>query len=346
MRKELLGLLLCPNCEQGTWEIRSQELAGGGVARSGDLVCLACGSCYVVEDGILDLLPRPPESVLRERAGWERFLQRASEELAEGWILSLPKVDASVTSNAQSIAHWKRQADNFYRLVDLLDLTGRERVLEIGAGRCWASAHLARLGHEVVALDVVRGRAAGGLETGEVYLRQGTPYFDRVLASMEGLPFRPQSFDLVLSLASIHHSPDLELVAAESARVLKAGGRLAMASEPCISIFKEKRVNNLETNAGINEHTYNVVDYRRAFGRAGLKARYFIPGALVAMLEGDGQAQPHGFKAQVFGLARRAWSNPRLRRALNTQAANTVGLLLFEYGVTAVAEKPAGGEAR
>jgi len=311
------------------------------------LVCLSCRSRYAISEGILDLMPDPSDTALKERAGWERFLEGASEELREEWILSLPRVDASVTSRANNIAHWKRQADNFDRLLEILKLSGGERVLEIGAGRCWASASLARQGCQVVALDVVRDKRAGGLATGSIYLQHGTPYFDRVLDGMESLPFRPATFDLVLSVASIHHSPHLERVVGECARVLRPGGQLAMTSEPCISVFKEKLVRNAETEAGINEHTHNVLDYGRAFRGAGLQARCFLPGALLAMLQqGEVPAGSGRVRSWLFGLARRAWWQAPLRAMLQSQAVNGAGLLFFEYGLTAVAQKPLDGGQR
>jgi len=347
MREQLLESLICPGCGGGTWDLLSSERTGTGTVQSGELVCLSCRSRYTISEGILDLMPDPPEPVLRERAGWERFLEGASEELAEEWILSLPRVDASVTSKVDSIAHWTRQADNFDRLVDVLKLSGGESVLELGAGRCWASASLARQGCQVVALDVVRDKRAGGLATGSIYLQHGTPHFYRVLAGMEALPFRPATFDLVLSVASIHHSPHLDGVVAQCARVLRPGGRLALTSEPCISVFKEKRVHNAETEAGINEHTYNLMDYRRAFRGAGLEARYHLPGALLAMLqEGEVPAGSGRVGSWLFGLARRAWRQAPLRAMLQSQAVNGAGLLFFEYGLTAVAQKPFHGRDR
>jgi SAM-dependent methyltransferase len=344
MREQLLESLMCPSCGSGTWDLRSGGLTAAGTVLNGELICLSCRSRYAIEDGILDLLPDPPESILRERAGWERFLQGASEELTEEWILSLPRVDATVTSNAQSITHWKRQADNFFVLMDHLGLGGKERVLEVGAGRCWASALLARQGCRVVALDVVRDQRAGGLETGSIYLEHGTPYFSRVLASMEKLPFRRGGFDLVLSVASVHHSADLDQVVCECARVLTPGGRLALTSEPCARILRDKLVDNAETEAGISEHTYNLMDYERAFREGGLRPTYYLPGALLTMLR-EGQVPPGSGRVRswLFGLARRAWRNARLRAVLQSRAASRVGLFLFEYGLTAVAQKPVDG---
>lgn len=339
MREELLESLVCPACETGSWQLKSQRTSVTEVIEKGQLICTTCGARYLISDGIVDLLPEPDDMIRRERAGWERFLKQSPEELDEAWLLALPRIDESVSSNSESIAHWRRQADNFENLIHHLNLSGRERVLELGAGRCWASAYLARRGCEVVALDVVRAENAGGLEAGRVYLERGTPYFDRVVASMEKLPFRQGTFDLLLSVASIHHTAFLDQVVGECARALRPGGNLALTSEPCIRVFKERQVHNLETQMGINEHVYNILDYRRAFGKAGLRAAFYLPGALVAMLtEGELRTKPGGFKERLFGLARRMWRSKVMRRLLCSQPANFVGLLFLEYGVTAIAE--------
>lgn len=347
MREQLLESLICPACEGGSWRVERDDPPGAEIVHKGGLICAACGAGYRITDGILDLLPQPEDVILRERAGWERFLQGAGEEFEEDWLLALPRIDERVSANADSIAHWRRQADNFEYLVGRLNLSGSESVLEIGAGRCWASAYLARKGCQVVALDVVREVKAGGLETAAVYLNHGTPCFDRVLASMERLPFRERTFDVILSVASIHHSGLLDRVVAECGRILRAGGKLALTSEPCIRIFKEKRVQNEETEAGINEHVYNLLDYRRAFEGAGLQATYYLPGALVAMLsEERSSAQTSRLKPRLFGVARLLWRSDALRKAMSLRPANLLGLLFLEYGLTAVAVKEGGIGAR
>lgn len=347
MREQLLDMLICPGCGGGTWTVERCESLGSGNIERSELICLSCAARYAIDRGIVDLLPQPDETVLRERAGWEKFLQGAGEELDEAWILALPRINENVSANPRSTIHWKRQADNFFGLMQLLGLRGDEKVLELGAGRCWASAHLARMGCQVVALDVVKSSRAGGLDTGDVYLEHGTPYFERVLASMEKLPLRPGTFDLVLSMASIHHSPLLNQVVSQCARVLRPGGRLALTSEPCIRLFGDKRVQNEETEAGINEHAYDLLDYRRAFRTAGLQARFVLPGAVEAMLrEGEHVSGAGRMKSLLFGFTRQLWRGAWLRRALRSQPANLVGLLFLEFGLTAVARKPMGSERR
>jgi SAM-dependent methyltransferase len=157
---------------------------------------------------------------------------------------------------------------------------------------------------------------------------------------MERLPFAQDTFDLVLSVASIHHSPLLDRVVGEASRVLRPGGRLALTSEPCLRVFKEKRVDNEETRAGISEHVYNVLDYRRAFQRGGLKPSFHLPGAVLVMLEEhDRRPEIGGWREKLFVLARNLWRSGALRRMIGSQPANLLGLLFLEYGLTAVAEK-------
>jgi hypothetical protein len=114
-----------------------------------------------------------------------------------------------------------------------------------------------------------------------------------------------------------------------------------------LAIWKEKRVDNEETRAGISEHVYNVLDYRRAFGQSGLEARFSLPGAVLAMLQE--QRTPGGvgrLRERLLGLGRAMWGNSALRRVVRSRWANLLGLLFLEYGLTAVARKRAKVRAR
>jgi hypothetical protein len=66
---------------------------------------------------------------------------------------------------------------------------------------------------------------------------------------------------------------------------------------------------------------------------------------VVAMLDGDeGTPEAGRVRSSLFSLARRLWKGAWPRKMLRSHWANLAGLLFLEYGLTAVARKPAGTE--
>src|SRR5215218_10387973 len=112
---------------------------------------------------------------------------------------------------------------------DLADLRGGESVLDLGSGSGMdvfaAAVQVGPLG-SVVGVDFTseqlakarRLAVAGGFD--QVELREGR---------IERLPVEDESTDCVISNGVINLSPDKEAVFAEAARVLRPGGRLAIA---------------------------------------------------------------------------------------------------------------------
>jgi SAM-dependent methyltransferase len=112
------------------------------------------------------------------------------------------------------------------RLVESADLQADWRVLDVATGSGNAALAAARCGCEVVGVDYVpalleRGRARADAEGLAVDFRQG---------DAESLPFPDRSFDAVLSIYGAMFAPDHERTASEILRVLRPGGRLAMAN--------------------------------------------------------------------------------------------------------------------
>jgi predicted O-methyltransferase YrrM len=101
------------------------------------------------------------------------------------------------------------------------------RILEIGAGRGWASRALAADGHRVVATDLLDDPHIG---LGSA-VRQRLD-FDCVLAGAERLPFLDHSFDCIFCFATVRHVVDLERVFQEISRVLRPGGLFVALHEP------------------------------------------------------------------------------------------------------------------
>ena len=101
-----------------------------------------------------------------------------------------------------------------------------ERILDIGTGTGWAARLAAWRGATVTGVDVAPGmvEAAETLSTG----LDPRPVFRR--AAAEALPFPDESFDGVLSTYGVIFTHEPTKAVAEMARVLRPGGRLALAT--------------------------------------------------------------------------------------------------------------------
>src|SRR5262249_57923035 len=82
---------------------------------------------------------------------------------------------------------------------------GPWRVLDVGAGCCWASARLLAAGHAVAAVDVNLDEQDGLLAAGDVM--DDPARLARAEADIESLPLEPASMDLVLAAGVLHHAP-------------------------------------------------------------------------------------------------------------------------------------------
>ena len=76
--------------------------------------------------------------------------------------------------------------------------------------------------------------------------RQGFSQVELVEAHMEDLPFEDESFDAVISNGVINLSPRKDLVFAESARVLRPAGRLALSDMASGRALKERTRRNID----------------------------------------------------------------------------------------------------
>jgi SAM-dependent methyltransferase len=116
-----------------------------------------------------------------------------------------------------------RADDNITRMGECVDLSGVESALEIG---CWdgmVSSRLARLGVRCCALDISReGFDPRAKEAGVRFVQSDACR----------MPFSEGALDLIFSFAAFEHFPDPSKVLAESARVLRPGGKLFLDFGP------------------------------------------------------------------------------------------------------------------
>lgn len=248
LEESFLAISACPACR-----------AFLSAVSSGGLICNNCQRTYPLTDGIWRfLLPDQTQRNvlflevyrrLRQGDGWERR--------DDSYYLNLPDVPPGDTQaqiwrlRRRTLAIMKRT------VLDTLDHQSARWALDLGAGNCWLSHHLALAGYQVLALDVnVEGQ--DGLSGGEVFLRSGGSSFLRAQASTDILPVRDGQIDVAIISAAFHYvDPQATLKSVYNA--LKPGGCLVIMDSPVYSkrdsglLMMQEQLSRLKTQYGIDQ---------------------------------------------------------------------------------------------
>jgi SAM-dependent methyltransferase len=110
--------------------------------------------------------------------------------------------------------------------VDRLPVSPGMRILDVATGTGNLALPLARKGAAVTGVDIAANLLQQARERAAA--ENLTPTFDE--GDAEELPYADASFDMVVTMFGAMFAPRPELVASELARVIKPGGRLAMAN--------------------------------------------------------------------------------------------------------------------
>ena len=107
---------------------------------------------------------------------------------------------------------------------------GRQKVLEVGCGRCTIGQYFAADGNDVTCSDV----SAYAMEIAEKNFSRANLRGTMVKADARELPFADGSFDLTVSVGLLEHleERDMRQCLREQYRVLKHGGMLAFINAP------------------------------------------------------------------------------------------------------------------
>jgi ubiquinone/menaquinone biosynthesis C-methylase UbiE len=112
------------------------------------------------------------------------------------------------------------------QLCEALDLRAGQRVLDIAAGNGNVSLAAARRWCDVTSTDYVptllaRGQARAAANGFEMTFQE---------ADAENLPFKNESFDVVVSTYGVMFTPDQDKAASEMMRVCRSGGKIGLAN--------------------------------------------------------------------------------------------------------------------
>ena len=190
---------------------------------------------------------------------------------------------------------------------DLADLSEGETVLDLGSGSgtdvfC-AAVQVGESGR-VVGVDMTPEQLN---KAGSLRAKAGFDQVEFVSAHIEQLPFDAESFDVVVSNGVINLSPDKQRVFREIARVLRPGGRAAIADIIAERHMKQSTVCNTDLWAACIAGAAQRDDYRDAIESAGLRIDELRENGNYRFISEQAQeaTQKYGVKSVSFLATRR-----------------------------------------
>lgn len=292
MKREFIQCLRCPNCLSnnliiGTYEENIIEI------RSGHILCDACKTYYPIRNGIPKMMKDElPAELKSEVDANYRYWKEKRQDKSDEWLLSLPLATGDFGCSKGNEKDWI----NFIGIIDGLNLSTTEIILDLGAGTCWSSAWLAERFKRVVAIDIAEEKYIG-LKSADTFIKKKGVFFERVLCDICNLPFSDESFTLAISNASIHHLCNPTKAFTEISRVLKYSGRFVIINEPICSIFRyntklspreirKTQMSGADVDEGWNENMYSIIRWKRFFREASFSVKVEYTPHFRALLDG------------------------------------------------------------
>ena len=137
-------------------------------------------------------------------------------------------------------------------------------VMDLGCGGGWLSSFLNGLGFSTIGVDVTPSLL--------VHARSAAPSSQFVIADASRLPLRPSSVDTIISVALLHHLPNLQDAFRECYRVGACGCRLMLLEPNSLNLFTyvANRLRILDIHT-VNERTLRMSEILRDSMSAGWK---------------------------------------------------------------------------
>lgn len=175
---------------------------------------------------------------------------------------------ATAASYATSKVH--AQGASLARLVELVQPQTDWQVLDIATAAGHTAFIFAPHVAHVIASDITPEMLTVAKEQAA---KKGITNTTTQLADAEELPFTDGSFDLVMCRIAPHHFPHIDRFLAESARVLKTGGTLAVVDnitpdDPQAADYVDA-IERLRDPSHV--HCLSLTEWRTAFDQAGIR---------------------------------------------------------------------------
>ena len=154
--------------------------------------------------------------------------------------------------------------------LDLASLETGERVLDLGSGSgtdVFCAAQQVGTEGSVIGVDFTPEQVRKATRLRD---EAGIAQVEFIRASIDELPFEDESFDAVISNGVINLSPVKGRVFSEAARVLRSGGRMALADIVSAKPLKEKTRRNTELWAACIAGAIPRKNYADAIAQTGL----------------------------------------------------------------------------
>lgn len=340
MKKGLISIIRCPECHSAGLVLKKKTEIRDEI-RTGEVICKKCSLRMQINGGILNCIHNPGKLVLDEIKENESVAEKRKGK-SDAWIISLPISDNFGNELHPEIN--KGYLKNVRFAIRKINLKGK-RVLDIGAGTCWTTNLLAKEGADAVAADISSEKFIG-LSSADVFMKHNRIYFERVLCSMDDLPFQDGSFDVILSNAAMHHSPNIKKTFYEISRLLKRGGVYIQTNEPVCSVFnlsrkidiRKAREAGMNVADGWNEKTYTYFDYKRFMKKNGLKGRFIFPPSFSHILEDKWALEGiRGYKRLIGSILSNIWGLKPFRAILI--ALFPLSLVVFGGSFVLIAKK-------
>lgn len=269
MRDKLLKYIRCPICKS---EFDLKIIKESNIEiEEGILTCKNCRFSTAITEGIVNLLFNLDNETLKETNLHIIDREEMFKKELESYSIEEAEKRWAYMEQESSKDYGKQVKKIFRESIKIANINKNDIILDLGVGTGWSTAQLAKIGNYCIAVDLCKPIK---LELSKIFIEKEHVFFERCMANMMQLPFADELFDVVTSMASLHHVTNLKGVMLEISRILKDGGKLILIGEPVIPhdyLGKDKEYIN-QKNKGFNEHQYTAFDWFKACESAGLSA--------------------------------------------------------------------------